>query len=540
MKVETRLRRCLSFAFLVVSLSTFAAGRAHAFCQPGDVQACFVNGQPGEKVCGSNGIYGPCTPTVPPAPPVPAAPTISARSETSLTVRWSDSTAWSSASYQLQVQPEGTSSWTAVTAITTNPFQITHNGRVKDTRYCYRVEVSASTGVRQSGSTCRVTTDGTTRAAGRLQVEFHTGDVDDAGTDDDILVSLSETAGSTPMNFTWVDYGRDDFERNDRFTYDLNLDQIPLLSDFNRVRISKYGTDGWCLADYRILVNGVPVFSESFAGLPGGCLWIDEDDNHSHTHEVTHAAIRANPLWSAYVEPVRVDVDFSALPLVTARLRIPREETERRLEGLIGHAIHGTEGHWGDRLGRAHVEADPGVTADRVAMDLDLEADVPYWFDPELDIDFDLHYDPACSADQTKALLNVTTENLQANVDFNWFTDFLQLLILPPCTVGGCVTRIEDYIAQQIEAAFQPIMQSQSQPLPPQARCLSAEAVVDQDANVDLVFHLEATQPNPTPTPTPVPTPRPTPTPRPSPTPPPDPCLSAPAAPGLAPIRHCP
>ena len=111
--------------------------------------------------------------------------------------------------------------------------------------------MTASTGVRRSTPTCRFTTDGTGRKAARVQLELHTGDVGDAGTDDSIQVVLSE-ASNTGMNSTWVDYGRDDFERGDTFTYDLNLDEIPLLSDITRIRITKDGTDGWCLADFRL------------------------------------------------------------------------------------------------------------------------------------------------------------------------------------------------------------------------------------------------------------------------------------------------
>ena len=51
---------------LVLSL---AAGGAYAFCVPGDVDVCYVNGVQGTRTCGSNGMYGQCQVPQPPAPP---------------------------------------------------------------------------------------------------------------------------------------------------------------------------------------------------------------------------------------------------------------------------------------------------------------------------------------------------------------------------------------------------------------------------------------------------------------------------------------
>jgi hypothetical protein len=50
----------LVVTFVIVALGV--AHQAHAFCQPGDVQACFVNGQPGTRTCGDDARFGPCIP----------------------------------------------------------------------------------------------------------------------------------------------------------------------------------------------------------------------------------------------------------------------------------------------------------------------------------------------------------------------------------------------------------------------------------------------------------------------------------------------
>lgn len=54
---------------ITFAIAFFGVAReAHAFCQPGDVQVCFVNGVQGTRTCQSNGMYGPCS-VIPPPPP---------------------------------------------------------------------------------------------------------------------------------------------------------------------------------------------------------------------------------------------------------------------------------------------------------------------------------------------------------------------------------------------------------------------------------------------------------------------------------------
>lgn len=56
---------------LILGVALFGVVRqAHAFCQPGTVKACFLNGKQGTQTCGSNGIFGPCV--VPSDPPPPS------------------------------------------------------------------------------------------------------------------------------------------------------------------------------------------------------------------------------------------------------------------------------------------------------------------------------------------------------------------------------------------------------------------------------------------------------------------------------------
>jgi hypothetical protein len=504
----------------VVTFLTFAAlaapglaGRAQASCLDGSTSSCVVDGEAGRREC-HGGSWGPCEPLPPPGPPILARPKVSARSDRSITLAWSANTV-EGEQYQLQ-QQVGTT-WTPLAAFLSSPAAFNHTGLQPDTRYCYRVAATGGPhGARVSALRCRYTTDGTGNRAGRVQIRLHTANVEDADTDDGVNVVLTDAVSGTGLNLTWVDYGRDDFERGQTFSYDLDLGHISLLGDITRLRITKDGTNGWCIADLALLVNEMEVYVETFQALPGGCLWLDGDDGHQPTYEVDHARLRAHPEWQDYREPPRIGIDGMA-PQITAILTIPRRETESRIEALIGHVIHGTEAHWGDMHGRAYVEADPSSYTDRLSVDLDLEADVNNWFDPELDIDFDLGFKAECSPDQTQALVEITTEALNASVDFDWLVNFLSFIL--PCAaiatpianepIPNCITYLEDYIGERIEAAFQPIMQSERQPLPPGSRCLSADVVVHRDpgpkyGDVDLVFQLDV-PPLPAPAPAPAP-----------------------------------
>lgn len=57
------LRVSVAFAIAVFGV----ARQAHAFCEPGEVRACFVNGVEGTQTCGDDARFGPCiVPTEPP------------------------------------------------------------------------------------------------------------------------------------------------------------------------------------------------------------------------------------------------------------------------------------------------------------------------------------------------------------------------------------------------------------------------------------------------------------------------------------------
>ncbi len=120
---------------------------------------------------------------------------------------------------------------------------------------------------------------------------------------------------------------------------------------------------------------------------------------------------------------------------------LPRAELESRIEGIVGDALHGTDAYWGDLDGDRYVEV-TGKDDQRVHVTVDLSADVPGW-DAEVDLSFDLKFTGACSDGQTPLELHITTENVSAGADLDWYTELLTLG-LANLAEGGIADRVVD------------------------------------------------------------------------------------------------
>ena len=127
----------------------------------------------------------------------------------------------------------------------------------------------------------------------RAQIRLITADVSDAGSDDSVKVALSSA------NSTWLDYGRDDFERNTSYLYDLNMTGLKKFSDVSQIKIEKTGTDGWCLKSFELLLNDRSVYSQSFST----CRWIDGNDGHLPSYTVSSSTLRNSTKWKSYTRP---------------------------------------------------------------------------------------------------------------------------------------------------------------------------------------------------------------------------------------------
>ncbi len=234
----------------------------------------------------------------------------------------------------------------------------------------------------------------------RAQLLIRTADVSDAGTDDGVKVQLNS------RNVTWLDYERDDFKRNDVFTYDLapvdikNPGAAPTLSrlsDLTKLEISKTGTDGLCIREIDLRINGRSIYREVFSA-PG--LWLDNDNGHSRVYAVSSSRLRQNSHWLTYPAPVSPQ----DLPLL-----ITHGEMESRIESLAGTFIHDNSLYWGHLHGRAvEVTKKDDHT---LHVDLDLAAGVT-GPNPEIDVDMDVGI--SCSSGS----ISLAFQNVHAEADY--------------------------------------------------------------------------------------------------------------------------
>jgi len=137
-----------------------------------------------------------------------------------------------------------------------------------------------------------------------------TANVADADTDDGVNASVKDYE----PDGTWLDYGRDDFERGDEFTYELLAPDVTDLSDIHQIHLLKPGTDGWCIANLTLLVDGIAVYEQHFGETATTCRWLDDASGYQNHLTIGRATLRAHPLWQAYAKP-------AATPLLSAAQR---------------------------------------------------------------------------------------------------------------------------------------------------------------------------------------------------------------------------
>jgi PLAT/LH2 domain len=253
----------------------------------------------------------------------------------------------------------------------------------------------------------------------RIQITIRTADIEDAGTDDGVRVWLNDN------NYTWLDYGRDDFPRNNTFTYDLRTTFISHFYNLHYIDISKNGDDGLCLKSFTLRVNGRAIYTHEF---PGSGHWLDTDPGYSSIYRVSTSTLRQDNSWLAYTQPFP--------PFV-----IPRAEIESRIEATVGHAVTGNRLQWGagNLYGRAYVEASRKAN-DTLHVDLDLEADVPA-SNFEVDVDFDIRIRCIERPEDEEDRIEFQILNVDINVDADWYEEALTL---------GLIEIAEDIVTDEV------------------------------------------------------------------------------------------
>ena len=105
----------------------------------------------------------------------------------------------------------------------------------------------------------------------KLEFYVKTGDIKNAQTDDPIWIHLSDeyrTKMDTPNH--------NDFEQGKDRWYDLPVKRTGLdfISQIDRIMIKKYSSNGWCIEEFKLKVNGELVYEHVFSP---PCHWLDNE-----------------------------------------------------------------------------------------------------------------------------------------------------------------------------------------------------------------------------------------------------------------------
>jgi hypothetical protein len=434
-------------------------------------------------------------PPDPAGPRPPIAPLIDNRAATSLHVSWFDGADNETGSRVLRTTDQET--WQIATAIGPVPkFEeqsYTDTGLEPDTRYCYVIEAFSGAGARRSQMRCANTRDGNNIDVWRLQLRVKVADLANADLDDPLGVRLGT---DYPSSTTVLDYGHDDFERGSNFVYDLNLGSIAELGDITALSVfdTANSEDLILIEEISLLVNNTNeeaslsannpsvVFTRTFGATSASVLRL-EDGYH-----VTQAELRAHPAWQAFVAKWLSDQTFKLPPVSSAgengiQVDIPVKQIVSRIESLVGHLIH-TDAEIGDRFKWGFVHG-PAVEVSRsgasvLHVDLDLEATIENWDNPELDLDFDIAMARRCTAGTPdKVTIALTSQNFTSNVDFALWKDITSLGVMKG------VDKLIDWYAKDCVTPPQ-IEQTFEVNLPPGIDCSALQLEVQPQANVTL------------------------------------------------------
>lgn len=229
----------------------------------------------------------------------------------------------------------------------------------------------------------------------RAQLWIKTGSVEDARTDDDVRVQLNGN------NITWLDYPRDDFEKGDSWSYDLNLINVPRMSLIDYLEIAKNGQNGWCIEEIALRLNHNMVFYKSFANLPDGCRWLD-NDYEGRRIKISSEDLRTNQHW----------IPFYVSPFPPAT--IEKHELTHIFEGIIGDIFHYSDLFWDPNHDGKAVELSK-IDDSTIHVTIDSKADI-FLFDPYVEIELDVSF--SCIDEETgPPFFSIRVENYDYRID---------------------------------------------------------------------------------------------------------------------------
>ncbi len=351
-----------------------------------------------------------------------------------------------------------------------------------DTRYCYQIETYNAEGARLSPFRCTYTLNGHGIGVWRLQLQVKVANITDAGIDNPLRIIVGDNGESIGTE-TLLDYGRDDFEKNSTFTYDLNLTNITDVSDITNLMVINYGTeqDAIYIEELVFLVNEHEFFHRIFGNTSNSALKL----TLGGVYKVAFEELRSDASWQAYINS-SLDNEVYNLPKIEAigtgtpslGFRIENAQLVSRVEGLIGHMLN-ADGVLKERLKWGHIF---GATVEvsrksnhALHIDLDLEGIVPYWPNPEMDIDFDIEITKNCEVKNGRNILimELASKNFTSNADYSDWADVASLGILKLADVAI------DWYAQN--CTDPPVInQALEVPLPDNINCDDIEVYINE------------------------------------------------------------
>jgi hypothetical protein len=392
------------------------------------------------------------------------------------------------------------SAWPVVAELGAIPKLTTHShtdlNLQPETRYCYQVETHNAEGARKSQFVCAYTASDSAISVWRLELRVRVANLEHAGSDNPLRVMVDGN-GEFLATETFLDYGRDDFERNSDFTFDLNFDHLEELSDISGLRIQNHGSDDHLqIRELALLVNHHEVFTRVFGNTNGSALDLGDYGGFA----VDHAELRNNPAWGGFVAASASDRTFNLPPVRVAengrlQVEISREEVVSRIESLVGHLLH-ADASLRDRLTWGELDG-PAVEVSRVdssniRIDLDLEVTINNLPNPDLDLDFEMQVTKRCDQnDAHRMLIDLKSKNFTADADYPLWLDIVSL------GSSKLVADVADALAK--ECVTPPdISRTVAVQLPPQIACGDLSVGFDADSNLEICcFSLDSAPPNP-------------------------------------------
>jgi len=203
----------------------------------------------------------------------------------------------------------------------------------------------------------------------RAQIEIQTCNRKHAETDDAIGVRLNQ------QNNTWLDYSRNDFERNSTFTYDLMLERVRYIEDISKIELHKRGSHGVILRKFVLRVNGRAIYSKDFGS---SCHTLDNDSGYKRSYTVSSNQLRSHSSWQSYDQP----------PLPPA---ISRAEIISRIEGIVGNAFRTIDTPVPVKWDGSNAVKVSRRGPQSLSVKVDLKASIKYLPDDSFDVLFDIN-----------------------------------------------------------------------------------------------------------------------------------------------------